>query len=233
MMQSGKKTSKAQIRLVDSFMELFYYTLFLKSLDFGQFSYEAVVKHYKELLRKNAAQSKRAGFSRNDYETALFAVCAWIDETVMNSGWQGKGKWSRSPFQLLLFKTTNAGVEFFERLENLTGKELQARLVYDYCLTLGFKGKYYQSGDSGELKKIMSGNLKRFTGSDRVIYPDILFPESYGWLHQTPPKRKRFAGRSLSTIVAVAAPVIMFLVVYFYFRDSLADIMVKFVGAGL
>jgi type IV/VI secretion system ImpK/VasF family protein len=76
-------------------------------------------------------------------DEAVFAVCAWADEQIMNAQWEGVSEgWSQTLLQMEYFKTNLAGELFFERLDNLSHQALPAQSVYALCLANGFKGKY-------------------------------------------------------------------------------------------
>ena len=222
------------MRLVDCFFELFYYTLFIKSLDFSQLTYKNVIKHYKDLFSRSLQTAKKAGFSQNTWGKGLFAVCAWIDEYILISSWSERAKWQRYPLQLFFFKTTNAGEDFFTRLEGLGPDEKSIREVYEYCLALGFKGRYYDSGTSGKLGEIKQANLRKFTENYKLVFPDITFPEAYA-LPGTERKKGRLKGPwglSLVTIALGTLPLILFAVLFYIFRNSLAGVVMHYVTAG-
>ena len=76
-------------------------------------------------------------------DEAIFAVCAWADEQIMNAQWESVSEgWSQTLLQMDYFKTNLAGELFFERLDNLSDEALPAQSVYALCLANGFKGKY-------------------------------------------------------------------------------------------
>jgi type VI secretion system protein ImpK len=76
-------------------------------------------------------------------DEAIFAVCAWADEQIMNAQWEGVSEgWSQTLLQMEYFQTNLAGELFFERLDNLSDEALPAQSVYALCLANGFKGKY-------------------------------------------------------------------------------------------
>ncbi len=164
------------MRLVEYFFELFYYTTFLKSLDFSQLPYENVAKRYKQLLSASLQSAKKAGRQERDWGMGLFPVCAWIDETVLCSDWQDKDKWLRNPLQLVFFKTMNAGEEFFSRLEGLDPASREVREVYDYCLTLGFRGRYFHPRDADALGEVVRANLRHITGGKGCRSPGFTSP---------------------------------------------------------
>ena len=81
-------------------------------------------------------------------ESIKFALVAFIDETVLSptNDFPLRKEWEQLPLQLEYFKEHLAGVEFFERLQELLQQPaVQAAdlvEVYYLCLLLGFKGKY-------------------------------------------------------------------------------------------
>jgi type VI secretion system protein ImpK len=76
-------------------------------------------------------------------DEALFAVCAWADEQIMNAQWDGVSEyWAQTLLQMEYFNTNLAGELFFERMEALPPEASPAQSVYAMCLANGFKGKY-------------------------------------------------------------------------------------------
>ncbi|HOJ14027.1 MAG TPA: DotU family type IV/VI secretion system protein, partial [Deltaproteobacteria bacterium] len=164
-----------------------------------------------------------------DYDAACFAVCAWIDETIMNSSWEHRQLWMKEPLQLRFYQTTNAGELFFERLGGLGVHQREAREVYYLCLAMGFMGRFVREEDRFLLDQLKTSNLKVLTGSSLgtpQLSSQALFPEAYPTGEA--PSRKG-AGRGLPLILtaAVAAvPVVLFVVlavVYSFVLGNVAD----------
>ena len=78
--------------------------------------FQEVRKRVNALLEDSAAQAREAGADPRDFDDARFAVCAWVDETLMGSPWSAREEWRRNLLQSELYGVTNAGEEFFERL---------------------------------------------------------------------------------------------------------------------
>jgi type VI secretion system protein ImpK len=216
------------MRLIDCFGDLFYYTLFLKNIGFGQFSHGDVTKHYTKLFKRIALDAKNSSFSRNEIEGALFATAAWIDETVLESGWQGRESWLQYPLQFQLFQTMNAGEEFFIRLSRLDSDETAVRQVYDFCLALGFQGKYFRIEDAPVRNEIISDTVARLTGTRALSFPRLLFPESYAWETEPPPKLARFRSSVLAAAMLAVIPVIVFVGLYLLFKQSLDTLVTEY-----
>ncbi|MDR2123366.1 MAG: DotU family type IV/VI secretion system protein [Desulfovibrio sp.] len=62
------------------------------------------------------------GFPPEYAETADFAVCAFIDETLLSSGWSGCAEWMARPLQLERHDTGTAGEDFYRLLDDLLKK---------------------------------------------------------------------------------------------------------------
>jgi type IV/VI secretion system ImpK/VasF family protein len=76
-------------------------------------------------------------------DQALFAVCAWADELIMNAQWPGvSDQWSQMLLQMKYFNTSLAGDQFFDRMDALTGQSRIAKDVFTFCLANGFKGRF-------------------------------------------------------------------------------------------
>ncbi len=210
------------MRLVEYFFELFYYTLFLKSLDFSQFPYDTVAKRYKTILANSLNAAKRDGVTERDWGQGLFPVCAWIDETVFCSDWDERFKWGQNPLQYVFFKTMNGGEEFFTRLAGLEPDAKQVREIYAFCLTLGFKGKYFQEQDAEVLSEIVRANLDLVSGKSGLEYPGTYFPESYAWSGERPGRGTPLRGVTPAAAIGFALPVLLFAALLLWFGNDLA-----------
>jgi type VI secretion system protein ImpK len=110
-----------------------------------------------------------AGIAREDLTAAKYPLVAFIDETILNSDWEGRESWREQPLQLDLFGETVAGEKFFERLEKVrAGGEAKVDLleIYWLCLALGFEGKYKILGPE-KLRRLVD-DVGRELGYGRV-----------------------------------------------------------------
>lgn len=71
------------------------------------------------LLAQARTQALQQGYAAGDVDDAVFAFCAWADETVLGSEWNGREAWLGKPLQRVLFSTLKAGEEFYARLARL------------------------------------------------------------------------------------------------------------------
>jgi type IV/VI secretion system ImpK/VasF family protein len=64
-------------------------------------------------------------------DEALFAVCAWADEQIMNAQWDGVSEyWAQTLLQMEYFNTNLAGELFFERMDTLSLEASPAQSIY-------------------------------------------------------------------------------------------------------
>ncbi|MBJ6799965.1 DotU family type IV/VI secretion system protein [Geomonas propionica] len=210
------------MRLVDCFMPLLAHVVeFRNALPQCPPEYALVKGEIRELLAQAESLSLAAGCDPDQFDQARFIVCAWVDETLLASQWPDRQHWQHEQLQRLFYQTTDAGVEAFERLEAL-GPQPEVHEVYCTCLALGFKGRYI--GEQGEylLEQLRCAQLKRFLGrTDSVPTLDglSLFPESLPDVPPTATPRPQtdFAITPLS-VVLMAAPVILFAIMYLVYR---------------
>jgi type VI secretion system protein ImpK len=104
----------------------------------------------KQVLAAAEGEARQAGYGADDVRLGLFAVIAFLDETVLNSGQAMFADWPRRPLQEEVFGVHMAGELFFQYLQQLLSRpdsEDVADLleVYELCLLLGFKGRYSAS----------------------------------------------------------------------------------------
>lgn len=111
-------------------------------------------------IHRAVDESRRANFPDVAIESAQFAVCAWCDEALMNSGWEGVSEiWPQDMLQKEFFSTNLAGESFFERLEDLQADERLALSVFAFCLANNFKGRYVYDLALTELEAIRTQTI--------------------------------------------------------------------------
>lgn len=97
-----------------------------------------------ELKSRFEREAAEQGFLALDAEDSVFAMIAFLDETILLSKGAARDAWIGKPMQLELYGRQLAGEEFFERLERLR-RERESRIealeVYVCCLAFGFMGK--------------------------------------------------------------------------------------------
>jgi type VI secretion system protein ImpK len=116
--------------------------------------------HIRQALGLAEQEALRAAYSSDDVRLALYAVIAFLDESVLNSRQPMFADWPRKPLQDELFGGGHVGGElFFRQLEGLLARQDSEQLadvleVYQLCLLLGFHGRY-SAQESGALQVLM------------------------------------------------------------------------------
>ncbi len=107
------------------------------------------------MIAEARSEAINAGISIDEFNEGLFPVLAWIDERIsLMHQWDGSNSWQDFLLQRLYFRTVLAGVEFFERLADLDGKDEEIREVFLICLCLGFMGRYNTQPEASDLAEI-------------------------------------------------------------------------------
>ncbi|MDP5214960.1 type IVB secretion system protein IcmH/DotU [Pseudoalteromonas tunicata] len=176
---------------------------------------------YKETLLNN-------GYSSEQFETALFAICALIDEAVLISEWKYKDNWLKNPLQKQFFETNSAGVEFFEKLDNLkelNTKDQDIREVYFYCLTFGFAGCYFDIGQKSQLNDIIQANYKLLNNYQEIKLFNPKIPSNQVTLVDQ--QMHEYYKRKLFTW----GPIVFLVASFFYFRNDFLSVLYTFISS--
>lgn len=204
------------MRLVDCFIKVFGYTASLVSGDLEPPpDYETVSREIHDLISTAENEAARAGFPLEDIDQAKFAVCAFVDESILLSQWPDVETWAGSPLQREYYFTANAGEEFFERLPSLSRS---AREVYVTGLALGFKGRYFHPSQQPELEKINQTNLEMLLGRG-VFKTDLSRRRMFPWAYSGDGKGVRM-WRRFSWVTAfflLVPPAVLVLMYSFYY----------------
>jgi type VI secretion system protein ImpK len=170
----------------------------------------------KTVLTEVERDAIAAGYSANDIRDTHFAVVAFLDSVVLHSNDPVRPEWERQTLQEELFGQTDAGVVFFEKLENFRSRSDSAQLadmleVYLLCLLLGFEGRY--SGRlRGELESIAEKVRRRIDDirgvNDRISPSDTLTSAP---TTQAPQVVRRTERLALWTLAAAIFTVLLFL----------------------
>jgi type VI secretion system protein ImpK len=131
-----------------------------------------------DALKTADQQARNQGYAAEDIRLAIFAVVAFVDESILNLRLPVFADWPRRPLQEELFGHHIAGEIFFKNLQELLGKNDSQDLadileVYLTCLLLGFAGRY-SLGERGELRAITNATnekIQRIRGGASPLSP--------------------------------------------------------------
>ena len=145
---------------------------------------DAFRAHVTGMLARAEQEAIGMGFSAPDCRLAIFAVVAFLDESVLNVRNPAFSEWARRPLQDELFGAHMGGEWVFQHIEQLLARgdspELADLLeVHQLCLLLGFHGKY-GTMENGQLHAITSRvaeRLARIRGPLGDLAPSWMPPE--------------------------------------------------------
>jgi len=170
------------MHLTDCYGDVFAYVMALVESPSPGIGYDKVRGDILTLLQTAETQAAAAGYDPTDVNDAKFAVCAWVDETVLRSSWEGATRWRSAQLQQLYFQTHNAGMEFYGKLDALLSRKAPPRETFALCLGLGYQGKYFIEDRGRELADLRRGVIRSVLGEDppqRGDFEHPLFPEAY------------------------------------------------------
>jgi type VI secretion system protein ImpK len=135
-------------------------------------------KRTKATLQEVERVAVATGYDVRDVRDTHFAVVAFLDSVILHSKDPVRAEWERKTLQEELFGQTDAGLVFFEKLDQFRSRRDSEQLadileVYLLCLLLGFEGRY--SGvRRGELEGITDSlrmRIEYVRGRDDHISP--------------------------------------------------------------
>ena len=223
------------MHLIDCYTELMVYVSRVAGPDItGERTLESVVETVDLLLKRSREKAREAGFEETLWLEGFFPVCAWVDETILCSAWEGGKGWGGHQLQRKYFNTNNAGEEFFKKMEESGNMPHEVKEIYDCCLSLGFIGRYYQKNDRKRLDDIKTSLVGQLSEGDIRKLPDALFEDAYdpGRKNNFPGK-KRFRIPSLFTVGMFLLPVAVVTALYVFFAYDLGQLVVRYFGFGM
>ncbi len=186
----------------------------------------------KQVLAAAEQSARTLGYTGADVRSGLFAVVAFLDESVLNSPQAMFADWSRRPLQEELFGGHVAGEVFFENLRTLLEAQdsedtADVLEVYELCLLLGFRGRYGATGAT-ELQAIaarIGAKIDRIRGPQGPFSPQWSLPSDETVATSTDPwLRRGFLIAGLALLLAV--------VLYAGYRVSLSSAASSVATAG-
>jgi type VI secretion system protein ImpK len=192
----------------------------------------AEVKHsLTQLLDQSRENIVAKGLSENQALSALFPIVSYIDEMILTSNWCNKAKWQQTSLQRHYFDTTNAGREFFERLNKLNrqGDDRSIREVFLLCLGLGYKGQYFMPDDRPKLEEIRVFNLDLLLPEDanKTLEKTQLFDQAY---QASIREGRQATSRTNLMPFFTATPVVIILGVFVFYALQINDWLAQIMG---
>ena len=171
------------------------------------------------------------GYDSPDVRDTHFAVVSFLDAVMLHSKDPVRAEWERMPLALELFGFADAGVVFFEKLEQFRSRNNSRQLadvleVYLLCLLLGYEGQY-SGGRRGELDATVESLRMRIDdirGRGNRLSPDGDLPHVSVAVLSTKPHRDRL---TLVTMTLVILTILCFVVLQWDLLSAIATLRAK------
>ena len=164
--------------------ELLTATVRLRANRQGPTDAESFRAHLTQLIARADQDARQAGYAQGDVRYVLYAIVAFVDESILNSGEPMFRDWPRRPLQDQLFGGHVGGEAFFQYLQQLMTRDPSADLadvleVYLLCLLLGFQGRYSAANrdELGLWTSRVRDQVTRIRGGTPPLAPDWAIPK--------------------------------------------------------
>ena len=108
---------------------------------------------------------------------AHYALCASLDDVVLNTPWGSSGTWSEHSLVSTFHQEVRSGERFFDVLKQMCanpGKYLPVIKLMYQCLSLGFMGKYRLSRRGvGDINRIREETYAVIVRQQKAAEPDL------------------------------------------------------------
>jgi len=219
------------MHLVESFLPLFRYGIrLLERIEAEHPEYPEVRAEVERLIELSGEHPAHSVVSAKEYAEARFAVCAWLDEGILNSAWRHRELWLAAQLQRVYYGTSDAGELFFKRLKELGKEQQEVREVYYLCLALGFSGRFCHEEAAWQLEQVRASTLNLLQQGHLAPVD----PEAPGlWAVRPAPgaaPSPRRTGKKRYSLgpVCVAASLLLFLILYLVYSFTLTGIGINF-----
>ncbi|WP_455209688.1 type IVB secretion system protein IcmH/DotU [Kaarinaea lacus] len=172
--------------------------------------------------------ARTRGCSPEAVLAARYALCAAIDEAVLNTPWGSSSLWSGQSMLSTFHQETGGGEKFFQILERIMmepAKNIELLELYSICLSLGFEGRYRIMDMGRSQLESLRDELYRTIRTYRGDYERELSPHWRG-LHT---KMSRLRQIPLWVVAALAGAVLLGIYAGFNFilHNSSAPVLDK------
>ncbi len=171
----------------------------------------AIRERVYEELRGFAAAGRNAGLAQEPLRAGHYALCATVDDVIMNTPWGAHGGWSKRTMVSAFHGDVEGGERFFGHLDQMLQAPAANRPVLELMyasLSLGFEGRYrlHPRGpaEHAKVRENLYNTLRGLQGAtERELSPE--------WRGVNAPAQTRRKGVPV-WLTAVAAALIAFLV---------------------
>lgn len=180
----------------------------------------------KQVLRVSEQEARSRGCTEEDVKQAIFAVVAFLDESVLGCRNPAFSDWPRLPLQAELYGHQLAGEVFFQQLQKTLNRNDSVETadlleVYLLCLLLGFKGRYAAGGDLRSIMASAQDKIRRVRGPLGPLSPRGAIPADAVRLINTDPWVRRLAVTAMATTLSAVA---LFLILKFSLVSGVSEL---------
>lgn len=207
-------------RLALIVQELLTATVRLRANRQGPVDAESFRAHVKQLIASADQEARQAGYAQGDLRYALYALVAFVDESVLNSAQPMFHDWPRRPLQDELFGGHVGGEAFFQYLHQLMTRDPSEDVadvleVYLLCLLLGFQGRYSATNrdELGLWTSRVREQVARIRGAAPALAPDWAPPSGEVIARTSDPWLRRLLVAGGATLAVAVALYLIFLIV--------------------
>ena len=143
-------------------------------------------------LRTFERTARQLGANPIHIRLAHYALCATLDDMVLNMPWGAQGRWHDEPLARALHQDDNAGAGFFEQLRTLRESLPDSLPVIELmfvCLSLGMMGSYRTSPDGRAQLERVRHHVFELIERTAPPPPASLAPDAIGVDAQFEPRR--------------------------------------------
>src|ERR1035438_5169183 len=150
----------------------------------------------KQALRVAEQEARSRGCNAEDVKQVIFAVVAFLDESVLGCRNPVFADWPRLPLQAEFYGHQVAGEIFFQELQKGRNRPDSAETAdllegYSLSLLLGFKGPSPGGGDLRSIISAVQDKIRRVRGPLGALSPRGAIPADAVRLAQTDPWVRR------------------------------------------
>jgi len=171
-------------------------------------------------MRQFEQDARATGLAPEQLRAAHYALCATLDDVVLNTPWGSQGPWNTASLIATFHREVGSGDRFFQLLERLQKEPRKFRETLELmhlCVSLGFQGRYRLSPRGpAELERLREG-LYAVIAAQRPPPERALSPRWRGLA-----ARWRPPGRAIPLWVAGALALALMGGLYSWFSFSLA-----------
>jgi type VI secretion system protein ImpK len=156
-------------------------------------------------VRAFESRALQAGISAQNVKVARYALCATLDDVVLNTPWGGQSSWGLQSMVGTFHRETVGGDRFYDllaRLEKEPGANIDMLEFLYMCMSLGFEGRLRVEPGGAEKLMAIRGALARIIRAQRGPLEHDLSPH---WQGLDKPFRVLSAWRLVWISVAVLA----------------------------